>query len=189
MRLRATASLAVLAALACRPADSHADSTLALPDTSSATRAGAWIVTDSGAGDLRIGMTFAQAARAAGATVPDTSRADSSCAYVALDGVPHGARLMWVEGHLARMEVVDSTIPTARGVRVGDRQERVDSLYRGLITVSPHKYDPRASYRIVRFPAPGDSAFRLVFETDSTRRVARYRVGREPEVEWVEGCA
>jgi hypothetical protein len=23
---------------------------------------------------------------------------------------------------------------------------------------------------------------------DSTQRVSRYRAGREPEVEWVEGC-
>jgi hypothetical protein len=44
----------------------------------------------------------------------------------------------------------------------------------------PAKYDPLGSYVVVRR--------RIVFEMDSTQRVTRYRAGREPEVEWVEGC-
>lgn len=188
--LVALVALAVVAALACRSAaDSRADSVRATTESSADTASRAFAVSDSGAGTLRIGMSFAQAARALGAPVPDTSSADTACAYVAVHGTPAGVRLMWVAGHLARLEVSDSTVPTTRGARVGDSASRVDSLYRGRISVSPHKYDPRASYRIVRFAAPADSAFRLVFETDSTQRVARYRVGREPEVEWVEGCA
>ena len=33
-----------------------------------------------------------------------------------------------------------------------------------------------------------DSGFEVVFETDS-QRVTRYRAGRLPEVEYVEGCS
>jgi hypothetical protein len=188
--VRATIALAAVAAFACRPAaDSRPDTARSLSASTPVTTAHPFAVTDSGAGALRIGMTFAQAARALGDPVPDTSSADSACAYVVLSGVPAGVRLMWVSGHLARVEVVDTLVPTSRGVRVGDAATRVDSAYRGLVTVTPHKYDPRASYRVVRSESPADSAFRLVFETDSTQRVARYRAGREPEVEWVEGCA
>jgi len=191
VRTSAIVSLALAAALACGPAgDSHADTAHAatvLP--AAAADSHPFAVSDSGAGRLRIGMSFAQAAHALGAAVPDTARADTACAYVTFAHVPPGVRLMWVAGHLARVEVSDTTVPTSRGVRVGDTGSRVDSAYRGLVTVSPHKYDPRASYRVVRFASPADSAFRLVFETDSTQRVARYRMGREPEVEWVEGCA
>ena len=35
---------------------------------------------------------------------------------------------------------------------------------------------------------PADTTRRLVFETDGAR-VLRYRAGRRPEVEWVEGCS
>lgn len=189
---RALVPLMLLSAVACRPgADRRADSPGAAPAETAAAvvTVAPWAASDSGAGRLRIGMTFAQAASALHAPVPDTSKADSACAYVALDGVPPGMRLMWAGGHLARIEIIDAAIPTVRNARVGDTKARVDSLYRGVVTISPHKYDPRASYLLVRPPEPSDSAFRIVFETDSTQRVARYRVGREPEVEWVEGCA
>jgi hypothetical protein len=189
MKRRAIALLLAASAIGCRAADrGPADSTRVATGVA-ATPASPWAVSDSGAGPLHIGMTLVHAAKQLRVATPDTSNADPACAYLALGGVPKGLRLMWVSGRLARIEVADATLPTDRGARVGDTHARIDSLYRELVTVSPHKYDPRASYLIVRSPVAADSTLRLVFETDSTQRVARYRAGREPEVEWVEGCA
>jgi hypothetical protein len=98
-------------------------------------------------------------------------------------------RTMWVAATLARIEILAPRLPTDRGAQVGDTEARVESLYHGSITAMPAKYDPEGRYLVVRPAAPLDSSRRIVFETDSTRRVTRYRVGREPEVEWVEGCS
>jgi hypothetical protein len=148
-----------------------------------------WAVTDSGAGVLRIGMTRDQLALNLHATPPRHTRADSGCAYLAVAGVPPGMRTMWVAATLARIDIGAASLPTDRGARIGDKQARIEQLYRGRVVAMPAKYDPRGKYLVVHPIPPADSSCRIVFETDSTTRVTRYRVGREPEVEWVEGCS
>jgi len=53
------------------------------------------------------------------------------------------------------------------------------------VTVTPHKYED-GHYLTVN--AADDSSFAIVFET-SKGRVTRYRAGRRPAVELVEGCS
>ena len=147
----------------------------------------AWAVTDSGAGVLRIGMTRDQLALDMHAAVPKHTRADSGCAYLAVPGIPAGMRTMWVAATLARIDIGAPKLPTDRGVSVGDKAAKVEQLYRGSVTVMPAKYDPHGKYLVVK--AGPDTTRRIVFETDGATRITRYRVGREPEVEWVEGCS
>lgn len=163
-------------------ADTAAGSKEALPEGVD----GAWLFTDAGAGPLRIGMSAAAARSALGVTQPDAAPRDPACAYARVGPEPESLRLMWVEGTLVRLEAIDRTLATDRGARVGDSEARLDSLYAGRGSTRPHKYDPRGRYRIV--PATGDSTRRLVFETNGAV-VTQFRVGRMPEVEWVEGCS
>jgi hypothetical protein len=147
----------------------------------------AWAVTDSGAGVLRIGMTRDQLALDMHSAVPKHTRADSGCAYLAVPGIPAGMRTMWVAATLARIDIGAPKLPTDRGVSVGDKAAKVEQLYAGSVTAMPAKYDPRGKYLVVK--SGPDTTRRIVFETDSTTRITRFRVGREPEVEWVEGCS
>lgn len=89
-------------------------------------------------------------------------------------------------GQVARVEVTDSVVATTAGARVGDTETRINQLYPGRVQTSPHKYTD-GHYLTVR-GSGADSVQRLVFETDG-QRVTRYRGGRVPEVEWVEGCS
>lgn len=214
MRRAVCVATMVWMASACRPADrarvdsaatapaattsSDTPATPATPITPSnaapavgpppATVKTTWAVTDSGAGVLRIGMTRDQLALDLHAPVPRHTRADSGCAYLAVAGIPPGMRTMWVAATLARIDIGDKKLQTDRGAKIGDKQSKIESLYRGRIFVMPAKYDPRGKYLVVHPVPPGDSSRRIVFETDSSTRVIRFRVGREPEVEWVEGC-
>jgi hypothetical protein len=203
----------VLVTLGCRAAEkSHTDSTrsastLRADTTSSSASASppasvpvpaptpahpkvnsAWAVTDSGAGVLRIGMTRDQLALDLHSAVPRHTRADSGCAYLAVAGIPAGMRTMWVAATLARIDIGAPKLPTDRGVSVGDKAAKVQQLYRGSVSSMPAKYDPHGKYLIIKPAAGSDTTRRIVFETDSSTRITRYRVGREPEVEWVEGC-
>lgn len=199
--LASAGTIALLACLGCTAADKKAppDSSVAAaslpppsqsaPQPQQPTVTSPWAVTDSGAGILRIGMTRDQLALDQHAVVPRHTRADSGCAYLAIPGVPAGMRTMWVAATLARIDVSTKKLPTDRGARVGDRESRIDSLYAGRVTKMPAKYDPHGRYLIVHPAAGDDSTRRIVFESDSATRVSRYRVGREPEVEWVEGCS
>lgn len=164
-----------------RTATTSSTSSAASPAASSAA---ANTVSFAGVPPLRIGMSEAKARSALG--MPATKGTGSkACRYLDTGGRSH-AFVMLVRDTVARLDVRDSTLATDTGVRVGDAESRVKSLYAGKVTVQPHKYVQGGHYLVVS--APADSTRRLVFETDG-KRVTSYRVGRMPEVSWVEGCS
>jgi hypothetical protein len=134
---------------------------------------------------MSAGMTVEEARAALGAELSEP--ADSQCGYITSPAGPPGVRFMVVDGRVVRVEVRDTTVATDAGARVGDVEERVESLYRGRVRVTPQKYT-QGHYLTVTPAAPADSQFRLVFETDSGK-VTSYRAGLLPMVEWVEGCS
>ena len=94
---------------------------------------------------------------------------------------------MVVDGKVARVDVTTPGIQTNHKVSVGDDEAKISQVYPERVTVSPHKYTD-GHYVTVGPRTPADSGFELVFETESLR-VTRYRAGRLPEVEYVEGCS
>jgi hypothetical protein len=88
-------------------------------------------------------------------------------------------------GLIARVDVDTLPVATSAGARVGDSEARVDSLYPGRVAVRPHKYED--GHYLVVTPDRADTTLAIVFET-SGGRVTRYRAGRRPMVEYVEGC-
>jgi len=193
------AALLLAALAACMPSDEGAPeaapgSTTPAPDPDEAPEpapgapAGgqAWTAGFRGAGPAQVGMPLAAAASALGA-VPDTAAAAGSCSYLRPAGDPAGVKVMVNEGRVARVEVDSGAVRTVEGAGIGDAEARVRKLYAGRVTETPHKYTS-GRYLTVTPAAPADSAFRLVFETDGAK-VTRFRAGRLPEVEWVEGCS
>ena len=146
------------------------------PDT---TGQRSWSVTARGIGPMTAGMTVEEARAALGAELPEP--ADSECGYITPSAGPSGVRFMVVDGNVVRIEVRDTTVATAAGARVGDTEARVESLYRGRMKVTPHKYTS-GHYLTVAPATPADSQFRLIFETDSGR-VTTYRAGLLPMVD------
>lgn len=88
---------------------------------------------------------------------------------------------------LARADVTAPGIATAEGLEVGQSAARADSLYAAVAVRSPHKYE-EGEYLVVRPLAPADTTHRLVIELVGGS-VKRFRVGRSPQVEYVEGCS
>ena len=141
-----------------------------------------------GVGPLHAGMSRTEAEAAVGgslAIVDDT--AWKNCNYTPSDHLPPGVRAMVEDGTIARVEIDSGSVPTAEGARIGDSEARVGQLYAGRVRITPHKYTD-GHYLIVTPAAGSDTVFRLVFETDG-HRVTRFRTGRLPAVEYVEGCA
>lgn len=141
------------------------------------------VVSFSGVGSLRVGMSAAEARQALGVPASSAKPAEE-CTYLDTKGRSR-VYVMLVRDTVARLDVRDSTLATEAGARIGDTESRVLELYRGRVTTEPHKYTD-GHYLIVTSPAA--STQRLVFETDG-KRVIDYRVGRMPEVTWVEGCS
>jgi hypothetical protein len=153
-----------------------------------ADRAAALRVTLYGIGPLRAGMSIAEASSALGVPLglPDDVDA-AACSYLRWPGGPEGVSVMVEHLSVARVDVRSGTVATEAGARIGDSDERIRRLYAGRVTASPHKYT-EGQYLTVTPASPADSAFRLIFETEAGR-VTRYRSGRLPQVEYVEGCS
>ena len=193
MRSRLVSLSLLLAAVACgggAERSSSADTAAVTRDsgagTNPAARASDSAVTEHGLGPLRAGMTIAEARTALGGALLIPAEYDSTlCDYATWRGGPRGVHVMIDQGRIARVEVDSGSVATAAGARVGDSEERIQSLYPGRVTVTPHKYEDG---RYLTVNAVGDSSVAIVFET-SKGRVTRYRAGRRPAVEYVEGCS
>ena len=90
-------------------------------------------------------------------------------------------------GKFARLDVHHADYVAPGGGRIGMAAGEVRRLYVGPLEERPHKYVDGGRYLIVA-PAEGGEA-RLVFEADAAGAITEWRIGLEPQVEWVEGCS
>ena len=152
-----------------------------------------WVVSADSFGPLPLGVPLARAESALGAPILAGVPELESCSEVRPRGLPPGASLMVIRDTagapvtLERVDVHTAGIRTRQGVGVGDAEESVLAVYRGQVQVQPHKYTgPEGHYLVVTLPR--DTLFQIIFETDG-QHVTRFRAGRKPAVQYVEGCA
>ena len=188
--------LLVCCTVGCRPA-SDAPAGASPEATSEATSGAASatptaviapaVVTDSTLGPLRIGMRIPDAARAVPGVQMPPNADPQGCSYLVWPTAPAGVLVMVEDSTVVRLDVTKAGLATTAGAQVGDSIARLDALYAGRLSVGPHKYVPTGRYVTVSPSAGADPRLRLIFETDRGR-VTRYRIGRTPAVEYVEGC-
>ena len=164
------------------PATPAADSTTT---PASGAPTSVWTVTPSGIGPIRVGMTLEDLKRVGGDVNAPAGNAD--CAYVRPPSAPAGVSVMLAHGEVTRIDVESSGVQSDADIVVGDSASRVNEVYAGRVTATPHKYVQGGQYLTVHSTSPQDSAFRIVFEIEAGR-VTRFRSGRLPEVAWVERC-
>ncbi|GHC10192.1 LptM family lipoprotein [Thermomonas carbonis] len=94
-----------------------------------------------------------------------------------------------IEGDtFARIDVRRDDVTAPGGGKVGMNKSQIAALYAG-IEQEPHKYT-EGQYLSVRDPAGGKAM--LVFETDGKTddaKVTAWRIGLQPQVDYVEGCS
>lgn len=147
----------------------------------------AWIASPQRLGMIRAGMPRAELITVVGRPARAGYDTQESCTYVIGTALPKGVQVMVVNGVVARIDVLEPGVPTLEGVGVGSTEQDVLARYRGDATVTPHKYSG-PEWHYVTVTPPSDTLHRIVFETDGAV-VKNYRVGRMPEVQWVEGCS
>jgi hypothetical protein len=141
-----------------------------------------------GIGDVPIGLTVAETAKAAGINLVNESQ-QGSCYYVKPSKNYRDIGFMVVDGRVARVDLwSDSKVTTIRGAKIGDSEARIKSLYRGQIEVTPHEYVTGGHYLTFVPKDKADRNYRVVFETDG-KRVTQMRSGKLPEVLYIEGCS
>ena len=156
--------------------------TPAPPPASPAEAAGKWQVTAAGIGEVKAGMSVKEANAALGNVLVIPAKLQE-CDYVRPKS-PKNLAFMVEKGEISRVDIQPgSDIATVAGAKIGDGEERIKSLYPG-VEVKPAKYAPGHYLEVT--PKDGGNN-RIVFETDG-KKVVKYRSGRLPAVEYVEGC-
>lgn len=144
-------------------------------------------LSEEGLGQIQIGMTLDEAVSMGLLNERPDLKQECDFVYPAVGaGVPEGVSVMVVKGKIARIDVDTGAVTTEDGAKIGDTEDRVKSIYGDEVKVEPLKYIEGGHYMTVL----GDSASAgkaIVFETDG-KHVTRFRAGRLPEVERVEGC-
>ncbi|MEG4090721.1 hypothetical protein [Microcoleus sp. Pol12B4] len=149
----------------------------------------------NGIGPIRVGMTVDEASKAGGIRLIRSGSGgidEYLCSYVQPKGEPKGISFMITNGRIARVDISSKLITTISGARIGDNENRILSLYPDQIKATPHPYvsHPPDNGKYLTF-VPKDAAdknYRIIFET-SKNRVERFRSGKLPEVEYIEGCS
>jgi hypothetical protein len=134
---------------------------------------------------VRLGET-ARELSIAGDSAAAANPKHASCHLAHPASFPPGAKVMLLGDVVERIDIDSAGIRTAEGAQVGDSEPRIFELYRGRVASLPHKYLKDGHNLVVWEPSSGTSRF--VFETDG-KKVLRYRVGRPPAIDLVEGCS
>ncbi len=142
-------------------------------------------ITFHGLGPVRVGVSVADATRAAGEELVEAEDqpSETDCHYVRLQSAP-SVLFMVEEDRIVRIETGDPRFSTYSGVRVGDSEARVREVYGRRLEVTEHTYDDEGHYYIVR---SADRRYALVMETNG-HDVVFIRAGLVPAAEYVEGC-
>jgi hypothetical protein len=144
-------------------------------------------VSGEGFAGVRFGMKVAEAEAALGHKLKALGEGEGNCFYYEPVGAYPGLAFMVVDGAIARLDVQETKyIVTDTGAKVGDAEQHVLDLYKGRTRVEPHHYTGPEGHYVLVLGTDGNA--QIVFETDAGK-VVSYRAGRQPEVEWVEGCS
>ena len=95
-----------------------------------------------------------------------------------------GLTTLRFKGKIRVLYVRRTAMPTAKGIRVNDSLERLQSKYSALIE---RPSDVSAETRI--FELHGKGTREIQFSVNAADRIFQIATGRRPEVDFSEGCA
>lgn len=141
-------------------------------------------------GPIEIGMTVPEATQAAG--IPFTQQASGGeeygCLYYNLEPQVEGVAFMVVDDRIVRIDVTGGDIETLSGAGIGTTEAEIRQMYPDRLESEEHPYDPEGKYLIYVPKSAKNSNYRVIFETDGSGTVQRFRSGQLPDVLAIEGC-
>ncbi|MEG4286308.1 hypothetical protein QUB68_24570 [Microcoleus sp. A006_D1] len=145
----------------------------------------------NGIGPIRVGMTVAEASRAAGVRLIKSYAPPNEefCSYFKPQEQPQGINFMVTKGRIVRIDISNEQITTIKGFKVGDTEEQIIKAYPGQIRIIKNPLSGRGNNLTFVPRDAADSNYRLIFQTGIEGRVRYFRSGQLPQVEYIEGCS
>jgi hypothetical protein len=140
-----------------------------------------------GYGPLTLGATLDEV-RAAWKEPLQGDVADDYCHALRPQGSQADDVILMIEGkRLVRYDVRNDRIVAPGGGKVGMSLGQLQTLYPDRGDLTPHKYDEKGHNLRVRPAAEGAAIVNFEINGDGT--VTAWRVGKTPQVDYVEGCS
>ncbi|WP_184997281.1 hypothetical protein [Stenotrophomonas rhizophila] len=140
-----------------------------------------------GYGPVALGSTLDEV-RAAWREPLQGDVADDYCHALRPEGAQAEDVIFMIEGkRLVRYDVRNDRIVAPGGGKVGMSLGQLQTLYPDRGDLTPHKYDEQGHNLRVR-PATEGGAL-VNFEINGDGNVTAWRVGKTPQVDYVEGCS
>jgi hypothetical protein len=141
-----------------------------------------------GLGPIKIGMKVKDAEKASGIKIKvENDLGNASCMYAHPAKGYDGLSFMISNGRIARIDFADkATNKTAAGAHIGMAEAEVKRLYPKPMKITSEHYGDDF-YLTVAGADLKQKKLRYVFVTENGK-VSEFRSGREPEVEYTEGC-
>ena len=150
-----------------------------------AQAAPAWTLREDGFGPLRVGMTVPRIARLVGQALdgPEAPFTEA-CTQTELPGHP-GVVVMIEDGRLTRLDLLQATLRTQRGLGIGDPVSAVQMAYGRALRRTPRAYRTDDELSLTHRSRSGQQAIR--FDT-LAGRIDAVHAGRWRSVQYSEGC-
>lgn len=141
-----------------------------------------------GYGDMRFGMTAAQATAAWAGDLTRNGAEGETCYHLTPKSskTPAEFSFMVEDDKFVRYSTESATYVAPGGGKVGMTTAEIEALYPGRIERTPHKYTD-GQYLRIKDSANANQA--VLFETDKAGMVTEWRAGIAPQVDYVEGCS
>ena len=145
---------------------------------------GTAVIGFDGVGPIELGMTIAEARKAARTGIVGGSEVTKGCRHDTVLPRRFGLTTLRFKGKIRVLYVRRTAMPTAKGIRVNDTLERLQSKYSALIE---RPSDVSAETRI--FELDGKGGREIQFSVNAANRITQIATGLRPEVDFSEGCA
>ena len=141
-----------------------------------------------GYGDLRFGMTADEVKKAWDGKLAGDPAEGEGCYHLSPESAktPSGLAFMLESDKFVRYSTHSVTLIAPGGGKVGMTAGRIRQLYSDRVQEQPHEYVDGGKYLRLKDNA-GNGV--LLFETDERGVVTAWRVGTEPQIDYVEGCS
>jgi hypothetical protein len=138
-----------------------------------------------GVGQIELGMTIAEARKAARRGIVGGSEVTTGCRHDTVLPRRFGLSTLRFKGKIRVLYVTRTAMPTAKGIRVNDSLDRLRSKYGSKLQERASDVSPET--RI--FELHGKGTREMQFSVNAANKIFQIATGLRPEVDFSEGCA
>jgi hypothetical protein len=138
-----------------------------------------------GVGPIELGMTIAEARKAARRGIIGGSEVTTGCRHDTVLPRRFGLGTLRFKGKIRVLYVTRTAMPTAKGIRVNDSLNRLRSKYGSKL----RERGSDVSFETRIFELHGKGRREIQFSVNAQERIFQIATGLRPEVDFPEGCA